>query len=291
MRFRFRFWGWLPEICLFGSVMSFECLADCRSSWFFEFRRVPIVDNYYFNLDCRSSLFFEFRRVPIVDNYYFNLDCRSSWFFEFRRVPIVDNYYFNLVFDPLNAAIDVCTIAAALCIHQTQTKIQMGEFRILLPLLLIRSTQPGPSLSFPLLPHPSWRWKFLQRAPKARSCHVPNTKQSVRSWLNWSPLTPGNLGLNLNFSHPNCTLYTFFPFPTHKQGNWTEDTERQLKSQHLGQSLGLANKNKGVCHTVALPFTLKRISRQKKNYGNSNMQKCNLQKTSSKRNPKSFKRL
>jgi hypothetical protein len=30
-------------------------------------------------------------------------------------------------------------------------------------------------------------------------------------------------------------------------------------------------QNKGVCHTVALPFTLKRILRQKKNYGNSNV--------------------
>jgi hypothetical protein len=40
--------------------------------------------------------------------------------------------------------------------------------------------------------------------------------------------------------------------------------------------------NKGVCHTVALPFTLKSILRQKKNYDeNSNispMQKYNLQK-------------
>jgi hypothetical protein len=39
--------------------------------------------------------------------------------------------------------------------------------------------------------------------------------------------------------------------------------------------------NKGLCHTVALPFTLKSILRQKKNYGNSNifiMQKCNLPK-------------
>jgi hypothetical protein len=41
-------------------------------------------------------------------------------------------------------------------------------------------------------------------------------------------------------------------------------------------------KNKGVCHTLALPFTLRSILRQKKkNYGNSNnftIQKCNLQK-------------
>jgi len=45
----------------------------------------------------------------------------------------------------------------------------------------------------------------------------------------------------------------------------------------------LMNENKGcVCDTVALPFTLKSILRQKKNYGNSNKyfttQKYNLQK-------------
>jgi hypothetical protein len=32
--------------------------------------------------------------------------------------------------------------------------------------------------------------------------------------------------------------------------------------------------HKGVCHTVALPFTLKSILRQKKNYGNSNISPC-----------------
>jgi hypothetical protein len=35
--------------------------------------------------------------------------------------------------------------------------------------------------------------------------------------------------------------------------------------QHLKQ---------GVCHNVALPFTLKRILRQKNNYGNSNISPC-----------------
>jgi hypothetical protein len=30
----------------------------------------------------------------------------------------------------------------------------------------------------------------------------------------------------------------------------------------------------GVCHTMALPFTLKNILRQKKNYGNSNISPC-----------------
>jgi hypothetical protein len=30
-------------------------------------------------------------------------------------------------------------------------------------------------------------------------------------------------------------------------------------------------RQQGVCHIVALPFTLKNILRQKKNYGNSNI--------------------
>ncbi len=49
----------------------------------------------------------------------------------------------------------------------------------------------------------------------------------------------------------------------------------------------------GVCHTVALPFTLKNILRQKKNYENSNISLCknyNLQKILQKK-PKSFKTL
>jgi hypothetical protein len=40
-------------------------------------------------------------------------------------------------------------------------------------------------------------------------------------------------------------------------------------------------QEQGVCHTVALTFTLKSILRQKKNYGNSNISPCknyNLQK-------------
>jgi len=42
----------------------------------------------------------------------------------------------------------------------------------------------------------------------------------------------------------------------------------------------------GVCHTVALPFTLKSILRQKKNYKNSNTSPCKIIifKKSSKRN-------
>jgi len=51
-------------------------------------------------------------------------------------------------------------------------------------------------------------------------------------------------------------------------------------------------KTREVCRTVALPFTLKSILRQKKNYGNSKyftMQKYNLQNNPLKTNQKSFK--
>jgi hypothetical protein len=33
-------------------------------------------------------------------------------------------------------------------------------------------------------------------------------------------------------------------------------------------------QQRGVCHIVSLPFTLKSILRQKKNYGNSNISPC-----------------
>jgi hypothetical protein len=59
-----------------------------------------------------------------------------------------------------------------------------------------------------------------------------------------------------------------------------------LKSQRaFNFTVPLKNKHR-VCHTVALPFTLKSISRQKKNYGNSNISlyKNVTFKKSSKRN-------
>jgi len=42
----------------------------------------------------------------------------------------------------------------------------------------------------------------------------------------------------------------------------------------------------GVCHNVAVPFTLKSILRKKKNYGNSNVSPCKniIFQKSSKRN-------
>jgi len=62
--------------------------------------------------------------------------------------------------------------------------------------------------------------------------------------------------------------------------------ENSLKKTHcIPQTkkweISLSLNEQGVCHTVALPFTLKSILRQKKNYGNSNISQCkkyNLQK-------------
>jgi hypothetical protein len=47
-----------------------------------------------------------------------------------------------------------------------------------------------------------------------------------------------------------------------------------------------SNVKQGVCHNVASPFTFKSISRQRKNYGNTNILPCKniIFKKSSKRN-------
>jgi hypothetical protein len=60
-------------------------------------------------------------------------------------------------------------------------------------------------------------------------------------------------------------------------------TQKRYIYTHL--TIGVENKHR-VCHTVPLPFTLKSILRQKKNYGNSNISsyKNITFKKSSKRN-------
>ncbi len=70
----------------------------------------------------------------------------------------------------------------------------------------------------------------------------------------------------------------------------------QISHAEITCSLLLLHKctqiQQGVCHTVALPFTLKSILRQKKNYGNSNISPCKnipIFKTSLYKKPKSFK--
>ncbi len=60
-------------------------------------------------------------------------------------------------------------------------------------------------------------------------------------------------------------------------------TCNQMQSLPIGASTSsFCHIKQGVCHTVALPFTLKSILRQKKNYQNSNISPCknvpNLQK-------------
>jgi hypothetical protein len=48
--------------------------------------------------------------------------------------------------------------------------------------------------------------------------------------------------------------------------------DKLMQKPHKAQKDKPAHSVKqGVCHTVALPFTLKSILRQKKNYGNSNI--------------------
>jgi hypothetical protein len=66
-------------------------------------------------------------------------------------------------------------------------------------------------------------------------------------------------------------------------------TNKQLNttSAEIGAKCDIFPKPKqGVCHSVALPFTLKSILRQKKNYGNSNISPCKniIFKKPSKRN-------
>jgi hypothetical protein len=66
----------------------------------------------------------------------------------------------------------------------------------------------------------------------------------------------------------------------------------QEKMGHIAIEALLCSKEillqQGVCHTVALPFTLKSILMQKKNYGHSNISPCKniliFKKKSSKRN-------
>jgi hypothetical protein len=67
--------------------------------------------------------------------------------------------------------------------------------------------------------------------------------------------------------------------PVPKRYTATRDKKASKRRERLSQQ--------GVCDTVALPFTLKSILRQKKNYGNSNISPSKnniIFKKSSKRN-------
>jgi hypothetical protein len=59
--------------------------------------------------------------------------------------------------------------------------------------------------------------------------------------------------------------------PTH--GGLSDGTKSKMGSTWFGGSQ-CEKQNKGVYHIVALPFTLKSILMQKKNYGNPNISAC-----------------
>jgi hypothetical protein len=61
-----------------------------------------------------------------------------------------------------------------------------------------------------------------------------------------------------------------------KVRNASEDEWRKLRRQRASNPNPRfkTQQKQGVCHTVALAFTLKSVLRQKKNYGNSNISPC-----------------
>jgi hypothetical protein len=86
---------------------------------------------------------------------------------------------------------------------------------------------------------------------------------------------------NFGFSSVNSGIFLFFKNPKfwlHENGEKENTGGTWISLQHPACVWS--------CHTVALPFTLKRILRQKNNYTNSNISLCKniIFKKSSKRN-------
>jgi len=87
----------------------------------------------------------------------------------------------------------------------------------------------------------------------------------------------------LNGYKANLTYYTG------SSAHWSRLAPEIMEWSKMKQEKGKEREQKrkqGVCHTLAYPFTLKHILRQKKNYGNSNISPCKntISKKSSKRN-------
>jgi hypothetical protein len=55
-----------------------------------------------------------------------------------------------------------------------------------------------------------------------------------------------------------------------------KEGEKGQKQGIMGGIERLIRKKRGVCHIVALPFTLKSILKQKNNYKNSNILPCKI---------------
>jgi hypothetical protein len=68
------------------------------------------------------------------------------------------------------------------------------------------------------------------------------------------------MGINQGDIQVNTPLVGY-----HFVKNWLGKNDVRLKTL-----------NKGCCHTVALPFTIKSILMQKKNYENSNISPCKI---------------
>ncbi len=90
------------------------------------------------------------------------------------------------------------------------------------------------------------------------------------------------LAKSKHLAEPNWNVLCFSSSNFNLEGPWS--CSYGSRDNTIGQS-----EQRGVSHTVALPFTLKSILRQKKNYGNSNISPCknNIifpKKKSSKRN-------
>jgi len=94
-------------------------------------------------------------------------------------------------------------------------------------------------------------------------------------------LYTSNNGLGVGCSWNNNKKWPLRPL----QGHYLPDTKWQGEIIPIGFNQSISNltkhsftkkeKNKGVCHNVALPFTLKKyLKKRQKNYGTSNISPC-----------------
>jgi hypothetical protein len=104
----------------------------------------------------------------------------------------------------------------------------------------------------------------------------------------WHTICSGTLPSSHHMLHKSTLPTTLFPKLEKKSSviflaHSPHLTKRHTWKMHFWMSKYI---KQGVCHTAALPFTLKSTLRQKKSYGNSNISPCKniIFKKSSKRN-------
>jgi hypothetical protein len=124
----------------------------------------------------------------------------------------------------------------------------------------------------------SWKYKFHATSEKAQHAF----KRVILYFWGWW----GGEGFFSSFFFPVSNVFPSssqgvaqkFPkmFPVAHQfypicfGHSSTSMDINFKGE-LGDGFVLYGREQGVCHNVALPSTLKSISRQKKKYGNSNI--------------------